>query len=536
MMTPIILAAAFVATSIASALAALMILSSLSRFEKKPPATSKNLSWPIEPSVFLFEDRDLVDATPSARALLQSVAQHDSDWDRLMAYVTPKIPDFANTIATLEEHGEIDLLSRSDPHFRVHAENLGTVARLTLTDLSAEGQGIVMDGLSLRAQEEELASLREILGAVPMPVWRLDRAGTVVWANKAYLVLAEEITGADDLVWPLPALLDLGVNAAKSHAARRLKLTDSGGGRDRWFDCHALQSGDGTLVFAMPTDAIVRAETALREFVQTLTKTFAHLPIGLAIFDRQRQLALFNPAMIDLTSLGPEFLSGRPTLFSFLDRLREARIAPEPKDYSGWRQRMTELEKAASSGLYEETWSLPTGQTYKVTGRPHPDGALAFLLEDITAEVSLTRRFRSEIELGQRVIDALDDAVAVFSSAGELVMSNTAYTALWGIDPGTSLSQVTIRDSTRHWQSMTRPTPIWGDLRAFADDMSERADWDSDVAMLDGRILACLVSPMAGGATMVKFSRARTDRVNVRRARRPKAHNVLQELASAISA
>jgi PAS domain-containing protein len=517
------LALAFFVASIASALAVLMMFSSFSRPDRKASAQRPKLGWQVEPSVFLFEDHDLVDATAPARALLQGVSQHDSDWDRLMAYVTPRIPDFGSAIAALSDRGEIALSSSSDPHFSLHAENLGTVSRLTLRDTSTEGQGVVVDGLSLRAQEQELESLREILGAVPMPIWRLDHSGTVVWANKAYLSLVKDITGDDDLVWPLPALLDLGANATKSHAARRLKLADTSAGRDRWFDCHALQSGDGSLIFAVPTDAIVRAEGALREFVQTLTKTFAHLPIGLAIFDRQRQLALFNPAMIDLTSLSTEFMAGRPTLFAFLDRLREARIVPEPKDYTGWRQRMTELEKAAASGLYEETWSLPTGQTYKVTGRPHPDGAVAFLLEDISAEMSLTRRFRSEIELGQRVIDALDDAIAVFSQGGELVMSNTAYAALWGIDPGTSLSQVTLRDSTRHWQSLAHPTPVWGDLRSFADEVADRAEWDAEITLLDGRLLSCSIVPMANGATLVKFCRGRDEKINVRRHRRTRA-------------
>ena len=44
----------------------------------------------------------------------------------------------------------------------------------------------------------------------------------------------------------------------------------------------------------------MQAETALRGFMQTLAKTFAHLPTGLAIFDQHRQLALFNPALAPL--------------------------------------------------------------------------------------------------------------------------------------------------------------------------------------------------------------------------------------------
>jgi hypothetical protein len=59
---------------------------------------------------------------------------------------------------------------------------------------------------------------------------------------------------------------------------------------------------------------IVRAQQAQKNFVQTLTKTFATLAIGLAIFDRNRQLMLFNPALIDLPALPADFLSARPNL------------------------------------------------------------------------------------------------------------------------------------------------------------------------------------------------------------------------------
>ncbi|MEZ5684429.1 MAG: hypothetical protein R3D78_00325 [Paracoccaceae bacterium] len=129
-----------------------------------------------------------------------------------------------------------------------------------------------------------------------------------------------------------------------------------------WFDCYSYPWENGSMHFALPADSTVRAERALRDFVQTLTKTFADLPIGLAIFDQQRQLQMFNPALLDLTQLGPDFLSARPTLYAFLDRLREARMMPEPKDYRSWRLQMTELEKASAAGFHVETRSLPGGR------------------------------------------------------------------------------------------------------------------------------------------------------------------------------
>ncbi len=55
---------------------------------------------------------------------------------------------------------------------------------------------------------------------------------------------------------------------------------------ERWFEVLAVPAGRETVNYAEPADKVVQAEASLRDFMQTLTKTFAQLPIGLAIFDR----------------------------------------------------------------------------------------------------------------------------------------------------------------------------------------------------------------------------------------------------------
>jgi hypothetical protein len=133
--------------------------------------------------------------------------------------------------------------------------------------------------------------------------------------------------------------------------------------------------------------------------VQAFTKTFAEMPVGLAIFDQQRRLVLFNPALTDLTSLvlvlvlAFEFVSERPSLFEFFNRLRENWVVPEPKNSAAWRAQLSELVASSNDGAYCATWSLANGLTYQVRGRPHFDGALAFLFEVISAKISVAKKF-----------------------------------------------------------------------------------------------------------------------------------------------
>ncbi|PWE33470.1 hypothetical protein DDZ14_04535 [Maritimibacter sp. 55A14] len=120
--------------------------------------------------------------------------------------------------------------------------------------------------------------------------------------------------------------------------------------------------------------------------------------------------------------------------------------------------------------------------------------------------MSLKRSFRAELELSQSVIDSLPEAVAVFSPAGRLVVSNNAYAALWGSDPSTMLGEMFLSEASRDWQDQCTPSPVWDDLRDFATRRHDRAEWTVDLTLLDGRGLRCRVTPLAGGATLCAFS------------------------------
>ena len=270
----------------------------------------------------------------------------------------------------------------------------------------------------------------------------------------------------------------------------------------RFFDCHVAAIGEDLLYTAIPADRTVEAERSLRDFTQTLTQTFAHLSVGLAIFDRERSLSLFNPALTDLIGLKPEYLIGRPTLSNLLDQLRERQMMPEPKDYKSWRQQMVALEAEAATGVYSEPWFLPDGRTFQATGRPHVDGAIAFVFEDISADISLRREFKTELETCQAVFDGLDEAIAVFSPAGAVTLTNQAYRALWGgEEPDTN-----IIEASRRWQHGCAPTPVWGDARDFCGTIGERSNWTAEARLSDGRGLDCRFEALPGGATLVGFS------------------------------
>ena len=496
--------AVIVASSLVVALLAVLVLARLDPSERRRRRSL--LTRADAPVVFLFEGEVLLDATDQARQILTAAPDRGSDWARLSMLLLPRFPDLEHRVGDVAEVEQLEF-EALDGGSRLVAEQRNGVLRLTLLDMEGEGAATI-DRQSLKAMQDEIATLRATTEHAPFLVWRQTARGRITWVNRAYLdTLARVKRDVDGDAWPPPPLFepDELLQAVDGGGVRRLSLMPEGATKPLWFDLSSFEIGNEVLFIAADCSDVVQAEAQLKEFRQTLTKTFAQLPIGLAIFDRSRQLALFNPALTDLTRLPVDFLAARPTLFGFLDRLRERKMMPEPKDYRGWRRHLLELEAAAADGTYAETWSLPSGQTYRVTGRPHPDGAVAFLFEDISAEISLTRRFRSELELGQLVIDSFEEAIAVFSSDGVLALSNKAYAALWGGDPGTSLGVVSLADAARTWVERSAPSPIWDNLREQAARGGTRQSWSAETRLSDGRGLIARVEPLGGGATLVGF-------------------------------
>ena len=491
-----------VVSSLGTAMFALLLMAYLQ------PA--RRITWtPIdafgEPVVFLFRERTLVDATPDAHALLDTGPEFLADWPRFLAVFEPRFPGFSGSIGELAERQFFSL--RNDAGATIDAEWRGGLARIVVTEGGQEASSTgSADRFSHEALMQELTTLRGVVDHAPMLVWKEDASGDVRWANGAYVAFAERLRGeGEEIGWPLPRIFTPPPETDDRSASRRLSV-ELPDGETRWFDA-LTESRDGeTIIFALPADTLVRAEVTLREFVQTLTKTFAHLPTGLAVFDQDRRLALFNPAMTELSALEPQFLAGKPTLFEFLDKLRQKQRAPEPRDFKSWRRQMVDLESAAASGNYHETWSLPSGQTYRVTGQPHPDGAIVFIFEDISEQIAQTRRFRSDAKIARAIFDSLDEAVAIFSESGCMVHCNEAYRRLWKNGPGLIPAEIGINEAIARWQADCVPDPGWSVLRELAGKQTDRQQWRAEMRLLDGRALACRLMPLTGYMTLIAFS------------------------------
>lgn len=442
---------------------------------------------------FLFEDGVLHHATRKAAALLPA-CDDDQYWQDLRDTLIARFPDFPVEAGQGQE-GHIALNARD------HTEPQGAVIHwrddLCWVTLTNDPQNDL--ATTVTPPPTELDALRKMSTTAPHPVWQEDMPGEVIWYNTAYAELFEATHGHPVTVHePLFC-------SEKSDAKDRVYVDNAEGTERNWFRLDAITQDHTTVFHATNINALVAAEHTQRNFVQTLAKTFAHLSIGLAIFDRNGQLVLFNPALVDLTKLSAQFLSGRPDMLSFFDQLRENRKMPEPKNYHNWREELSDLISAAADGSYQETWTLESGQTYQVQGRPHPEGATAFLIEDISAEMTLTRNFRAELEQAQTMIDAANDAMAIFSPAGFLTFSNTAFHTLWKVDPGTAFADVNLQDCEKIWKEGSHAAVDTASINQLVSAVAAQDHCQVELMLKGGVPFGCKVAPIPAGGTLVQF-------------------------------
>ena len=104
MVTPLTLAAVVVGASVAAALAALLLLAAWPIAGRRRAALA-DTGGPLEQAIFLFDDRELVDATGTARALLGALPGPGSEWARLAGYLSQRIRGFETEMESLAERG-----------------------------------------------------------------------------------------------------------------------------------------------------------------------------------------------------------------------------------------------------------------------------------------------------------------------------------------------------------------------------------------------------------------------------------------------
>ncbi|MFK7941643.1 MAG: PAS-domain containing protein [Paracoccaceae bacterium] len=468
-------------------------------------------------AVLLISDGMVKQASDAARLLLGPCENQPAIrvLDDLVGENAARARD---AVTRLEMMGEpMDMLVRgSDGRaFELIGTPSGAMIRLVIRDASlmdvklrdAE-QRISAADSALQQRQWEQETLNGLISEAPIIAWHRNASGEINWSGGEIRVRNTSVTAdqAVDLIVARTKLNRQPVLAGQPQKSR-IEIVINENAETASLHVVEIIRPDGSRI-GLATDAgtAASAERTLTRFVQTMTETFAHLTVGLAIFDRNQTLALFNPALVQMWQVEPAWLARRPSLRDIIDELRTTRRLPELKDFHTWRSRLLGLFENTEAADYEDLWHLADGSNIRVLARPHPHGSLAFIFDDVTERVRLEQRYRHSIDLRRATLDRLTEGIAVFGANGLLQFVNQAFHDTWGTDSETIYAAMHARQLISLCEKLSLNDPLWQRLHSFITGEENRWSWSTELQMGSGRVLQVRVAPLPDGSTMAVFS------------------------------
>jgi signal transduction histidine kinase len=283
---------------------------------------------------------------------------------------------------------------------------------------------------------EAAARLREMLDAVPFPVWRRDPA--LADCNRAYaaiLGIPREIVLAGGRALT-PGGNRNGSAAAGQEAPGQARSEQAHvviGGQRRLLELTEVPNAAGEAIgFAIDRTDAERAQSELRRHLDAHADVLESISAAVAIFGPDRKLIFSNSAFAALWRIEEAWLAAEPTLGEILERLRESRRIPEFADFRAFKRERCEMFTALIEPRHE-LMHLPDGRTLQLTVSPHPFGGLTFVYQDVSDHLALECSYNTLIQVQRATLDHLSEGIAVYGSDGRLKLHNPAFRAMWGL-------------------------------------------------------------------------------------------------------
>lgn len=389
--------------------------------------------------------------------------------------------------------------------------------------LAAAESGARQSAAARAAAEEETARWRGVLDALPLPLWRRDGEGAIVWHNPAYAQTVDH--GGDGVPPEIESALSPGSAKAMAQAAIAARGAET---QTRYFvvegQRRALQvaeraAAEGSLGFAIDVTDREDQRAELKRHVDANAQILDHLNTAIAIFGPDRRLSYFNSAFTRCWRLDEDWLAEQPTHEELIDAMRDKRLLPEQADFAAYRASI----QALYTDLLEPTESLeylPDGRVLRRVISPHPMGGLLFFYEDVTDRLALERSYNTLIAVQRDTLDHLYEGVALFGSDGRLKLFNPAYQQVWNLDKHLLEQEPHIAEIVDSLRAILDERGDWDETRhQLITQVTEREAQAGRVEAASGRLLDFAALPLPDGNMLFTYLDV-TDSVVMERALR----------------
>ncbi len=370
-----------------------------------------------------------------------------------------------------------------------------------------------------RQAGEEAARLRELIDAIPAPVWRRNPGLALVECNRAYAAALDETR---DVVLAEGRELAATGNRKTAEAGEgcteyRHVVID---GLRRLLEVSELPCRDGGRIgFALDRTDVETAEAELRRHIGAHAAVLEGIGTAVAIYGADKRLKFFNSAFAELWGIEAEWLAAEPSFGDVLERLREHRSIPERIDFGAFKRERLGLFTSLIEPQ-QELMHLPDDRTLKLSISPHPFGGLTFVYENVTDRLALERSCNTLTQVRRATLDNLFEAVAVYGSDGRLKLHNPAYLQIWGLSTADVAGEPHIAEILDKTRAFLDDGGDWAAMKqTIIAKVTAHTATSSLLYRSDGSMLQVATVPLPDGNALLTYLDV-TDTARVERALR----------------
>jgi signal transduction histidine kinase/PAS domain-containing protein len=369
----------------------------------------------------------------------------------------------------------------------------------------ADASGLRQAGAARAAAAADAGALREMLDALPLPVWRRDPTLQIADCNVAFaaaLDLSREaaLANSSELAPDSGADGPPAIARAAAGAAQRVERHIVIAGSRRLLELvEAPARRGGTIGFALDRTDRESVESELARHVNAHGQVLESINAAVAIYGADKRLSFFNSAFAQLWGIEEDWLAGEPSLDELLERLRELRRVPEYADFRAFKRQQLEM----FTSLIEpqsELMHLPDDRTLSLSISPHPLGGLIFVYEDVTDRLALERSYNTLIEVQRETLDNLFEGIAVFGSDGRLKLYNPAYGKIWGLSEADLAGEPHVGEIVEKARGLYDDGGDWPATRdRIIAGITAQTHWTGQLDRPDGSVLQMATVPLPDG-------------------------------------
>lgn len=367
----------------------------------------------------------------------------------------------------------------------------------------------------IRIQKDRLA---EILDIAPVPIWRRDGNGKLVWVNNHY-VEAVEAKDAQTVVESGEELVEAADVAAAEKRGNRLTVPAVLNGQRRILEIVERPISQGSCGFAVDVTELAESRKEADRQLVAQRATLNVVTSPLAIFGNDKHLVFCNRAFAEFWGLPEEWLAGNPHHGELLEKMREKRRLPEQADFPAWKKQQLEVYETLIESQ-EELWHLPDERTLMVVSQTRPRGGIIVIYEDLTTILALERSYKALSRVQRESLNNLREGVAVFGVDGRLGLFNPAFLKIWSLHEDQLTDEPHIDLVSELCSPHCIEQNIWELLKNRVTGSDEdRSRFEIQTECANGMGLDCSVVPLPDGGTMLTFTDI-SDSVRIERALR----------------